>query len=176
MVSQHIGKGLTEERRARWVQLMLLSAQETGLPTDPEFRSALHSYIEWGSRLALENSQPGARPPEHMPMPHWDWNTAAGAPGSRISALQPTTDEDGPVVLPHADEPVAFEKHVRTLFRHRDRQSMKFAFDLWAYDDVKQNAHAILERLRNGSMPCDGAWRAEKVQAFERWVTTGMRQ
>jgi hypothetical protein len=53
---------------------------------------------------------------------------------------------------------------------------MTFAFDLWSYDDVKQNAHAILERVQNGSMPCDGAWHQDKVDAFERWVTTGMRQ
>lgn len=175
MVSQHIGKGLTEEKRARWVALILQSAQEAGLPADPEFRSAFSSYIEWGSRLALENSQPGARPPEHMPMPHWDWQTAAGPPGSRISALAPTTEEDRTAVLPHADEPVSFETHVKTMFRHRDRQSMQFAFDLWAYDDVEHNAHAILERLSNGSMPCDGAWPKEQVDAFERWVTTGMR-
>jgi CDGSH-type Zn-finger protein/truncated hemoglobin YjbI len=176
MVSEHIGKGLTEEKRARWVQLVLRSAQEAGLPADPEFRSAFSSYIEWGSRLALENSQPGAKPPQQMPMPHWDWNTAAGPPGSRISALEPTSEEDRPVVLPHADEAVSFEKHVKSLFRHRDRQSMKFAFDLWSYDEVKQNAHAILERVRNGSMPCDGAWPTEKVEAFERWIDTGMRQ
>ena len=174
MVSQHIGKGLTEEKRARWVQLILLSAQEAGLPSDPEFRSVFGAYIEWGSRLALENSQPGARPPEHMPMPRWDWQTAAGPPGSRISALQPTSEEKRPAVLPHPDEPVRFEKHVRTLFRHRDRDSMRFAFDLFAYDDVKQNAHAILERVRSGTMPCDGAWPQEKVAAFERWVSTGM--
>jgi hypothetical protein len=111
-----------------------------------------------------------------MPMPRWDWNTAAGPPGSRISALQPTGEGDRPAVLPHADEPVSFEKHVKTLFRRRDRQSMTFAFDLWSYDDVKQNAHAILERVQNGSMPCDGAWHQDKVDAFERWVTTGMRQ
>jgi CDGSH-type Zn-finger protein/truncated hemoglobin YjbI len=176
MISQHIGKGLTEEKRARWVQLIVRSAQEAGLPADPEFRSAFSSYIEWGSRLALENSQPGAKPPEHMPMPHWDWNTAAGPPGSRISAFQPAADEDRPVLLPHPDEPVSFERHIKTLFRHRDRQSMKFAFDLWFYDEVKQNAHAILERVRNGSMPCDGAWPKENVDAFERWVDTGMRQ
>ncbi len=125
MLSQHIGKGLTEERRARWVELILRSAQEAGLPADPEFRSAFSSYIEWGSRLALENSQPGARPPEHMPMPHWDWNTSAGPPGGRISALQPATEDERPAVLPQADEPVSFEKHVATLFRHRDRQSMR---------------------------------------------------
>jgi CDGSH-type Zn-finger protein/truncated hemoglobin YjbI len=177
MISQHIGKGLTEERRARWVALILQSAQEVGLPADPEWRSAFGAYIEWGSRLALENSQPGARPPEHMPMPHWDWQTSAGPPGSRISALAPVTDEQvEPTVLPAHDEPVRFEKHIKPLFRQRDRQSMKFAFDLWAFDDVKQNAHAILERLQNGSMPCDGAWAPDKVDAFERWVTTGMSQ
>ncbi|HXO06688.1 MAG TPA: CDGSH iron-sulfur domain-containing protein [Solirubrobacteraceae bacterium] len=176
MLSQHIGKGLTEEKRARWVQLIMRSAKEAGLPADPEFRSAFSSYIEWGSRLALENSQPGAKPPESMPMPHWGWNTAAGPPGSRISALQPTGEDDRPAVLPHPDEPVSFEKHVKTLFRHRDRQSMTFAFDLWSYEDVKQNAQPILERLHNGSMPCDGGWQKDKVDAFERWVTTGMRE
>ncbi|HEX3707036.1 MAG TPA: CDGSH iron-sulfur domain-containing protein [Mycobacteriales bacterium] len=174
MISQHIGKGLTEDKRARWVQLLLASAQEAGLPTDPEFRAAFSAYIEWGSRLALENSQPGAKPPEHMPMPRWDWNTAAGPPGSRRSALQPAAEEERPAVLPHPDEPVSFEKHIKTLFRHSDRQSMTFAFDLWAYDDVKRDAHAILERVRAGTMPCDGAWPSAKVDVFERWVTTGM--
>jgi CDGSH-type Zn-finger protein/truncated hemoglobin YjbI len=176
MVSQHVGKGLTEEKRARWVQLILKSAQEAGLPADPEFRSAFSSYIEWGSRLALENSQPGARPPEHMPMPSWDWNTGAGPPGSRTSALEPSGEGDQSAVLPRPDEPVGFEKHIKPLFRRRDRQSMEFAFDLWSLDDVKSNAHAILERLRSGAMPCDGAWPAEKVDAFERWVTTGMQR
>ena len=175
MISQHLGKGLTEEKRARWVQLILRSAQEAGLPADPEFRSAFSSYIEWGSRLALENSQPGAKPPENMPMPHWDWMTSAGPPGSRISALGPDAEADRAVALPHHDEPVGFEQHVQTMFRHRDRQSMKFAFDLWSYDDVKANAHAILERLANGSMPCDGAWPQEQVDAFSRWVNSGMR-
>ena len=175
MISQHLGKGLTEEKRARWVQLILRSAQEAGLPADPEFRSAFSSYIEWGSRLALENSQPGAKPPKNMPMPHWDWMTAPGPPGSRISALEPDEEADRPVVLPHDGEPVGFEKHVLTMFRHRDRQSMKFAFDLGSYDDVKANAHAILERLDNGSMPCDGAWPQAQIEAFSRWVDTGMR-
>ena len=173
MVSQHIGKALTEEKRARWVQLILLSAQEAGLPADPEFRAAFSSYIEWGSRLALENSQAGASPPQHMPMPHWDWNTAAGPPGSRVSALAPAGGDEQPAVLPRADEPVRFEKHIRTLFRRRDRDSMRFAFDLHSYEDVRQHAEAILERVRGGTMPCDGAWPREKVAAFERWVSEG---
>jgi CDGSH-type Zn-finger protein/truncated hemoglobin YjbI len=176
MVSQHIGKGLTEERRERWVQLILRSAHEAGLPADPEFRAAFSAYIEWGSRLALENSQPGARPPAHMPMPRWDWQTAAGPPGSRISALRPPEEETTPpVVLPGPSETVSFEKHVRTLFRDLDRRSMRSSFDLWSYDDVKQHAHAILERVRAGTMPCDGAWPAAQVDALERWVDSGMR-
>jgi CDGSH-type Zn-finger protein/truncated hemoglobin YjbI len=177
MISQHIGKGLTEEKRARWVSLILQSAHEAGLPADPEWRSAFGAYIEWGSRLALENSQPDAKPPENMPMPHWDWHTSAGPPGSRISALAPQTDdEEHPVLLPADNEPVRFETHIKPLFRQRDRQSMKFAFDLWAFADVKQNAQAILERLSNGSMPCDGAWPEEKTDVFTRWVGTGMRE
>jgi len=175
MISQHVGKCLTEEWRARWVALMSRSAQEAGLPNDAEFRSTFGSYLEWGSRLAVENSQTTAHPPEHMPMPHWDWRTAAGAPGSRMSALVTVTAEDEPpVVLPAADEPVRYDKHIKPLFRSRDRQSMTFAFDLWAYADVKQHADAILERLRNGTMPCDGAWPADKIDVFTRWVSTGM--
>jgi len=168
---QRVAKWLSE---ARWVALMSQSAHEAGLPNDPEWRSTFGSYLEWGSRLAVENSQTTAHPPEHMPMPHWDWHTAAGPPGSRMSALASVTEEDKPpVVLPAADEPVRYEKHIKPLFRARDRQSMTFAFDLWAFADVKQHATAILERLRNGTMPCDEAWPADKIDVFARWVATG---
>jgi CDGSH-type Zn-finger protein len=175
MISQHVGKGLTEEKRARWVALLIQSAQDAGLPNDAEWRSTFGAYVEWGSRLAVENSQAGARPPENMPMPRWDWHTAAGAPGSRISASAPAQEEpDESIVLPGAGETVGFERHIKSLFRARDRRSMKFAFDLWAYDDVRQHAHAILDRLRNGSMPCDGPWPEEKIDAFARWVDSDM--
>lgn len=51
---------------------------------------------------------------------------------------------------------------------------MSFAFDLWAYADVKNHAAVILQRLQNGSMPCDGAWAPEKIAVFQRWVESGM--
>lgn len=173
MLSQHLGKCLTEEWRARWVSLMLQCAHETGLPNDAEFRSAFSSYFEWGSRLAVENSQATSRPPENMPMPRWDWGTA-GAPGSHLSALAPVQEnEELQLVLPGADESVRFEIHIKPLFRARDRQSMIFVFDLWAVDDVRAHADAILTRLSNGSMPCDGAWAAEKIDVFRRWIDTG---
>jgi len=173
MIAEHVGRCLTEEWRARWVALMIQSSQEAGLPNDAEFRSAFSSYLEWGSRLAVENSQTTSRPPQHMPMPSWNWTTAAGAPGGRISALAPVEDDEAPVVLPAADEPVRFAKHIKPLFRARDRQSMTFVFDLWSYDDVRAHAEPILTRLSNGTMPCDGAWPAEKVDVFRRWMDTG---
>ncbi len=177
MISQHLGKGLTEEQRATWVSLLLASARDAGLPNDPEFRSAFQSYIEWGSRLAVENSQAGATPPAQMPMPHWDWNTGAGPPGSRISALAPAAEEPEPsVVLPETGEVVGFEAHVKPLFRDRDRRSMQFAFDLWSYDDVAQHAEAILGRVRAGTMPCDGAWPQEWIDVLARWVESGMSE
>jgi truncated hemoglobin YjbI len=174
MLSQHLGKCLTEEMRARWVTLLLQSARESGLPNDPEFRSAFQAYIEWGSRLAVENSQTNAQPPQHMPMPHWEWTTSAGPPGSRVSALAP--HEEVQVDLPAPGEPVSFAKHVKALFRERDRKSMQFAFDLWAYADVSAHADAILERVKAGTMPCDGAWTPEKVAAFADWIQGGQQE
>ena len=175
MISQHLGKALTEETRARWVELICLSAQEAGLPSDAEFQAAFRSYIEWGSRIALENSQLGAKPPPHMPMPRWWWVCDA-TPGSRVSALEPSGAEtaEAAVELPRPDEAVGFEQHVKPLFRERDRKSMKFAFDLWSYDDVRNNAQAILERVKAGTMPCDGAWPSKWVEVFERWTQSGM--
>jgi CDGSH-type Zn-finger protein/truncated hemoglobin YjbI len=175
MISQHLGKALTEERRARWVELICLSAQEAGLPSDAEFQAAFRSYIEWGSRIALENSQPGATPPPHMPMPRWWWVCDA-TPASRVSAMEPAAAEpaDSAVKLPLPGEAVSFEQHVKPLFRERDRKSMNFAFDLWSYDDVRNNAQAILERVNAGTMPCDGAWPRGWVEVFERWTQSGM--
>ena len=174
MISQHLGKALTEEKRARWVDLICRSAGEAGLPADAEFQAAFRAYIEWGSRIALENSQTGAKPPPHMPMPRWWWTNDA-TPGSRVSAL---AVEDEPtettVELPGPDKLIGFEQHIKPLFRERDRTSMRFAFDLWSHDDVRANAEAILQRLKAGTMPCDGAWATAWVEAFERWTASGM--
>ena len=42
------------------------------------------------------------------------------------------------------DNPISFEQQIKPLFRERDRQSMKWAFDLWSRDDVAGNSEAIL--------------------------------
>lgn len=75
--------------------------------------------------------------------------------------------------MPGADGSVSFETEVKPLFRERDRESMAFAFDLWSYGEVSQNADAILERLQEGTMPCDGGWPQAQVDLFELWVECG---
>lgn len=78
MIRKHLGRHLSEAQRRRWMELLLDCADEVGVPTDPEFRSALVAYLEWGSRLAVINSQPGAAADEHAPMPSWDWGATKG--------------------------------------------------------------------------------------------------
>src|SRR5262249_38166848 len=113
-------------------------------------------------------------PPPQMAMPHWWWPCDA-TPGARMPALadDSTAEEQEAVALPGEDEPVGFEEHIKGLFRERDRKSMKFAFDLWSYEDVSAQAEAILGRLEDGSMPCDGAWPKERIDVFRRWVAAG---
>jgi len=82
--------------------------------------------------------------------------------------------EDERMDPPDEGETVSFAAHIKGLFRERDRQSMEFAFDLWSYEDVKAHARPILDQLRAGTMPCDGAWSGEKIDTFQRWIDAGM--
>jgi hypothetical protein len=76
--------------------------------------------------------------------------------------------------LAATEQPISYAQDIKPLFREGDRESMSSAFDLWSYDDVVQNSDAILGRLQDGTMPCDGAWPEEQVDLFQRWVDAGM--
>jgi hemoglobin len=78
MIRRHLNRHLTQEKRRRWVELLLSTADELGMPDDPEFRSALVGYLEWGSRLAVLNSQPGATVNPDAAMPKWGWGEVKG--------------------------------------------------------------------------------------------------
>jgi hypothetical protein len=68
---------------------------------------------------------------------------------------------------------LSFERDIKPLFREKDRTSMSKAFDLWSATDVAAHGQAILGRLRDGSMPCDGAWPAANVDTFASWLSEG---
>ena len=78
MIRKHVGRGLVEAQRQRWMQLLLQCADECGVPDDPEFRSAFVAYLEWGTRLAVINSLPGADDNGDAPMPAWGWGVVGG--------------------------------------------------------------------------------------------------
>src|SRR6202023_938216 len=144
----HVGHDFTEPQRARWVALATVAADEAGLRADPEFRAALASYLDWSSRVS------DASPPP------WDWSPAG--PPAEPPAQASATDQ-AEVALPGPDETVSFAAHIKPLRREHDRKWWAFAFDLWSQADGQAHAAGILERLQNGTMPCDGGWPAEKA-------------
>jgi hypothetical protein len=68
---------------------------------------------------------------------------------------------------------LSFARDIRPLFRDDDVDAMRYAFDLRNHDDARANAEGIYARLADGSMPCDGAWPADQIALFRRWVDEG---
>ena len=72
--------------------------------------------------------------------------------------------------------PPGFAADIQPLFREDpDRQAMLVLgpFDLHRFEDVRDNADAILVRLEGGTLPCDGPWPPERVAIFRRWIEGG---
>lgn len=76
MLDRHRGLAITPEQRLEFVTLLSRAADDVGLPSDPEFRAAVMRYPEWGTRLAVHNSQPDAETVAHAPVPRWGWGVA----------------------------------------------------------------------------------------------------
>lgn len=68
---------------------------------------------------------------------------------------------------------LSFERDIKPLFRTKDRDPMRQAFDLYEFEDVVGNADAIVGALRNGKMPCDGAWPESQVDKLQLWIDLG---
>jgi hemoglobin len=78
MITQHLRRHLNDAQRKEWMNLLLETADDVGLPSDPEFRSAFVAYLEWGTRLAVINSQEGAVVDPKAPVPKWGWGVPGG--------------------------------------------------------------------------------------------------
>ena len=76
MLSHHRNLLITAEQRFRFASTMSQAADDAQLPDDPEFRAAFVGYVEWGTRLALQNSQDDAVVVEDAPVPRWGWGVA----------------------------------------------------------------------------------------------------
>ena len=67
----------------------------------------------------------------------------------------------------------SFARDIAPLFRDDDVDTMSFAFDLRSHEDVTANADVILQRLEDGSMPCDAPWPPADVERFRAWIDAG---
>ena len=70
----------------------------------------------------------------------------------------------------------SFEQDIKPLFREYDRENMTYSFDLWKYEDVKEHADDILDRLEEGDMPCDAPWPDGQIATFRSWIDDGMKE
>ena len=73
--SVHRGLEISDEQRERFVALYLEALDESGLPDDAPFREAVRSHVEFGTRVAQQNSHAKTdaelHPLDHVPL--WDW-------------------------------------------------------------------------------------------------------
>jgi hypothetical protein len=93
------------------------------LPAEPTLQWRFAAYIEWGTRVAREASQPGYTLPPAAPVPLWDWGPD-GPPGAVPAAPTPSAVPDAP----------GFAADVAPLFTGRDRAAMRWAFDLSSFE------------------------------------------
>lgn len=90
-----------------------------------------------------------------------------------LQRLAAGLDLPGPLPPPPPG-PLSFVADIKGLFRAvPDRSSMLFRLDLHKFEDVRDWAEHILERLEDGSMPCDGTWPPGQIAKFKQWIAEG---
>lgn len=72
LLHSHLGLGIRDEHRLRWLDLMSAAVDET-LPDSPDLRASIMSYFAWGTAIAQEVSQDpvGTDLGEPGPTPRW---------------------------------------------------------------------------------------------------------
>jgi hemoglobin len=76
LIDVHRGLEITDEQRNRFVELYLEAAEESELPEDRPFRDALREHVEFGAKVAQQNSR-ARTDAELYPLhevPKWDWD------------------------------------------------------------------------------------------------------
>ncbi len=98
-------------------------------------------------------------------------NDPPGQPGIKRERNPKQESLDPPP--PPPPRPLSFAAHIKNLFRESDRLSMLSKFDLHRYEDVRDHAASIVERLEKGDMPCDGSWPPDRIATFRNWIEDG---
>jgi hemoglobin len=75
LIDVHRGLAITEEQRERFVELYMAALDKAGMPDDEPFRTAVREHVEFGSRVAMQNSN-AKTDAELNPLrevPQWTW-------------------------------------------------------------------------------------------------------
>ncbi len=75
IIDVHRHLNITEEQRARFIALYLEALDEAGMPDDEPFRQAVREHVEFGARVAQQNSWAETDADLHpiREVPHWQW-------------------------------------------------------------------------------------------------------
>jgi hemoglobin len=76
LIDVHRGLKITEEQRQRFVELYLAALDAVGMPDDAPFRDAVHAHVEFGSQVAMQNSNAATEAELHplREVPIWSWD------------------------------------------------------------------------------------------------------
>ena len=75
LIDVHRHLKITDEQRERFVALYMETLDEAGLPNDEPFQEAVRSHLEFGSRVAQQNSWAETDADLHpiRDVPRWQW-------------------------------------------------------------------------------------------------------
>ena len=75
LIDVHRGLHITEEQRQRFVELYMKALDVTDMPADADFREAVREHVEFGTHVAMQNSN--AETDDQLnplrEVPRWTW-------------------------------------------------------------------------------------------------------
>ncbi len=76
LINVHRHLQITEEQRQRFVDLYVAAMDAADLPDDEDFREAVRSHVEFGSKVAMQNSHAETDDELHpfREVPRWNWS------------------------------------------------------------------------------------------------------
>jgi hemoglobin len=76
LINVHRHLQITEEQRQRFVELYMAAMDAANLPDDQDFREAVRSHVEFGSKVAMQNSHAETDDDLHplREVPRWTWS------------------------------------------------------------------------------------------------------
>jgi hemoglobin len=75
LIDVHRNLHITEAQRQRFVELYAEAMDEAGMPADEDFRAAVLEHIDFGTRVAAQNSNAADESELHplREVPRWRW-------------------------------------------------------------------------------------------------------